>query len=115
MNPIRTALLLAGTLSLGLVGCDRCDETPVAAAAAAALPAGAKTVIFSVDGMSCGGCASAVDTKVGKVAGVLGCEVSLEERRATVQMTADGSPTEVEEAIRSLGYTVEPETGNPAS
>ena len=74
-----------------------------------------KTVVYSVKGMNCGGCASAIATKLDKMDGVVTCDVSLEGQKATVELAGNGSPSEVEEAIRSLGYTVEPEPTNPAS
>ncbi len=74
-----------------------------------------KTVVYSVKGMNCGGCASAIATKLDKMDGVVTCDVSLEGQKATVELADNGSPSEVEEAIRSLGYTVEPEPTNPAS
>jgi copper chaperone len=74
-----------------------------------------KTVVYSVKGMNCGGCASAIATKLDKMDGVVTCDVSLEGQKATVELASNGSPSDVEEAIRSLGYTVEPEPTNPAS
>ncbi len=117
MNHLNTTFLIS-TLTLGLIGCDLQDNEPptaVASETSEVVPASTKTFVFSVKGMSCGGCASAVDTKVEKVDGVMACDVSLEQQKATVELAEGGSATDVEEAIRSLGYTVEPESTNPAS
>ncbi len=113
-----TSTLFISTLTLGLVGCDlQNNEEPTQAAAETSqvVPTSTKTFVFSVKGMSCGGCASAVDTKVEKIDGVMACDVSLEQQKATVELAEGSSATDVEEAIRSLGYTVEPESTNPAS
>jgi copper chaperone CopZ len=122
-----TTALLASTIAFGLVGCDvQNDASPRAATdtgevaptptdTSQVVPVSTKTFVYSVKGMSCGGCASAVDTKVNKVDGVMACDVSLEEQKATVELADGSSATDVEEAIRSLGYTVEPESTNPAS
>ncbi|MDG2030521.1 MAG: heavy metal-associated domain-containing protein [Phycisphaerales bacterium] len=129
MNKI-TPLIIITIASFALAGCTEQGKTPTAAATPAATPAApaapdtasetnttkvGKTVVYSVKGMSCGGCASAVTTKVNKVDGVMACDVSLEQQQATVELAENGSATDVEEAIRSLGYTVEPESTNPAS
>jgi copper chaperone len=122
---IHTTALLASTIAFSLFGCDVQDDASTRAATDTAevaptdtgqvMPVSTKTFVFSVKGMSCGGCASAVDTKVKKVDGVMACDVSLEGQKATVELADSGSATDVEEAIRSLGYTVEPESTNPAS
>ncbi len=117
-----TSLIIITLASFALAGCtDQGKPTTTAATPAAdttpetnSTKVG-KTVVYSVKGMSCGGCASAVTTKVNKVDGVMACDVSLDQQKATVELAENGSATDVEEAIRSLGYTVEPESTNPAS
>ena len=121
-----TPLIVITLASFALAGCTEQGKPPTAAAppVAAEAPDPAsetnttkvgKTMVYSVKGMSCGGCASAVTTKVNKVDGVMACDVSLEQQQATVELAENGSAKDVEEAIRSLGYTVEPESTNPAS
>jgi copper chaperone CopZ len=120
-----TTLMLIVTLGcLAPVGCKQqaqpsADATATATATETATATKTakveKTVIYSVKGMSCGGCASAIVTKLDKMDGVVKCDVSLEGQKATVELAGNGSATDVEEAIRSLGYTVEPEPTNPAS
>ena len=66
-----------------------------------------RTVVFEVQGMHCEGCATAIATKAGRVDGVSGCDVSLEEGTATIEVVPD-SIDDVEIAIASLGYTVSP-------
>ncbi len=124
MNKTRPLFMI--TLAcLAIAGCREQGEHPTTAVATDAATTNTtpeasttkvgKTVVYSVKGMSCGGCASAVTTKVNKVDGVMTCDVSLDEQKATVELAENGSASDVEEAIRSLGYTVEPESTNPAS
>ena len=111
------SIILAGIVLFGLTGCDRSND-PVASSTSGDTDlrsVSANTFIYSVKGMSCGGCAAAVDTSVEKIDGVMACEVSLEEQKATVQLVDGGSAAAVEEAIRKLGYTVEPQSTKPAS
>ena len=121
---MKTQLITALTvLPLTLVGCtvEPGESTPTAAKPAptatdSETPNGArKTVVYSVKGMSCQGCANAVTDKVAKIDGVMTCEVSLQEQRAKVELAEGGSAEDVETAIRNLGYEVAPEDANPAS
>ncbi len=120
--------VMPAVLLLALHGCSAesgtepiAAETPAATTPAATTPVednasgSRKTVVYSVKGMSCEGCANAVTTKVGKIDGVVACDVSLENQRATVELAGDCSPEDVETAIRTLGYEVAPEDANPAS
>lgn len=70
-----------------------------------------KTVSFSVEGMSCASCASRVKRTLKALDGVIGVDVSLEERRARVQYIEEKVSAEsIAAAIRDLGY----KTGEPA-
>lgn len=121
---MKTRLITALTvLPLTLLGCtvEPGETTPTATAPAPAAtdgqtPDGArKTVVYSVKGMSCQGCANAVTDKVAKIDGVMTCEVSLQEQSARVELAENCSAEDVETAIRNLGYEVAPEDANPAS
>ena len=99
MNHLKlTALLFVMSTA---IACSR-ETEPVAV-----VPAATKTVVFEVQGMHCDGCANAIATKAGRVDGVVGCEVSLENGTATIE-TDPASIEDVEIAIASLGYTVTP-------
>lgn len=133
MSKSRT-LLLTTSLSLGcltmlLGGCDcslcdalsGCDsEQTGEVAATEATPGEAmttkavKTVSLKVDGMNCMGCVNSITSKVDKMAGVLSCEVSLEQGRATIALSDAASEGDVEETIRKLGFKVEAESDYPA-
>ena len=115
MYKIFIALPLAIALS-ATVACDK--GNPVASGTSKAATNTAdikKTVHLKVDGMTCGGCVSAIVNKVDTLDGVVSCDVSLENRSATVALSDPKAATTVEDAIRKLGYTVEPEDTNPAS
>jgi copper chaperone len=63
--------------------------------------------VINVKGMSCMGCVNKVKTGLENTAGVEGVEVSLEQKRVTVQY--DGTktqPDQLREAIRKSGYEV---------
>lgn len=99
MNPLKltTLLLVLATT----IACSR-ETDPVVTA-----PAATTTVVFEVQGMHCDGCANAIATKAGRVEGVSGCDVSFEKGTAIVEVDPD-SVGDVEAAIASLGYTVNP-------
>ena len=74
-----------------------------------------KTVVLGVKGMTCSGCVNAIVTKVDQLPGVVSCDVSLDNQRAEIELSDASAEPRVEEAIRKLGYTVEPESTKPAS
>lgn len=74
-----------------------------------------KTLHLKVGGMTCQGCVNAIVSKIDKIDGVVSCDVSLEEQSATIALSNPDSAKSVEAAIRTLGYTVDPEAANPAS
>ena len=96
--------LLLTSLLLVITAATACSRQPDPAAAT---PIATETVVFEVQGMHCNGCADAIATKTGRVDGVTGCEVSLENGTATVEVDP-ASIGDVEAAIASLGYTVSP-------
>jgi copper chaperone len=63
--------------------------------------------VINVKGMSCMGCVNKVKTGLENAAGVGGVEVSLEQKRVTVQY--DGTktrPGQLKDAIKKAGYEV---------
>ena len=126
MSKSRT-LLLTTSLSLGCLctllggcdgslcdvfsGCDSDETTEVASAETATsdtmMTKAVKTVSLKVDGMNCMGCVNSITSKVDKLAGVVSCNVNLEEGRATIALSDADSEVEVEETIRKLGFKVE--------
>ncbi|MGE0641593.1 MAG: heavy-metal-associated domain-containing protein [Thermoanaerobaculia bacterium] len=63
---------------------------------------------FAVEGMTCGGCAAAVEHRVGRLDGVRTVDASYEEGTAVVTYyRAKASPDAIVEAIESLGYEAE--------
>jgi copper ion binding protein len=61
------------------------------------------TKTYTVTGMTCGHCVSAVSTEVGKVDGVAGVDVELATGRVTV--TGEGfADDQVREAVDEAGY-----------
>ena len=124
-------LLITTSLSLGclctlLGGCDGslcdvfsvcdADETSEVASAETTtsdtmMTKAVKTVSLKVDGMNCMGCVNSITSKVDKLAGVVSCDVNLEEGRATIALSDADSEVEVEETIRKLGFKVEALSG----
>lgn len=65
----------------------------------------AVTSTFAVEGMTCGGCAAAVEHRVGRLEGVRSVDASYERGTAVVTYDrAKVSPDAIVEAIESLGY-----------
>ena len=130
MSKSRT-LLLTTSLSLGCLctllggcdgslrdvfsGCDSDETSEVAGAETATsdtmMTKAVKTVSLKVDGMNCMGCVNSITSKVDKLAGVVSCDVNLEEGRATIALSDADSEVEVEETIRKLGFKVEALSG----
>jgi copper chaperone CopZ len=76
----------------------------------AALFAQAETVTYQLKGVHCGGCTSAIESKVCKIEGLTGCKVEvLDGKKKLGQMTlttADGTPidlAQVEKALSEAG------------
>ena len=91
-----------------LVACDcGCFDEPVAQvpAASAVTPV---TLTWEVRGMTCGGCAEAIQAKVAKVDGVESCTVSHEEASAVV-VADPAQQAAIEDAITRLGFEANPQ------
>ena len=118
---LMTTSLSMGALCMLLGGCDGsfcdvfsgCDEETSEVSSADSTTGelettqAVKTVSLKVDGMNCMGCVHSITSKVDKLAGVISCDVSLEEGRATIALSDADSEGEVEETIRTLGFKVE--------
>lgn len=65
------------------------------------------TTVYTVSGMTCGGCAGKVKDRVGGIAGVSGVEVDLGSGRVTVTGAGPVDDAEVRGVITGAGYKVE--------
>ncbi|WP_322073988.1 heavy metal translocating P-type ATPase [Burkholderia cepacia] len=86
------------------------SPTPLAAAASTAgrpLPA-TSTVELDIDGMTCASCVSRVEKALAKVPGVTRASVNLATERATVDVTADVTATQLVETVKQAGYGATP-------
>ncbi|RQT49354.1 heavy metal translocating P-type ATPase [Burkholderia cepacia] len=86
------------------------SPTPMAAAASTAgrpLPA-TSTVELDIDGMTCASCVSRVEKALAKVPGVTRASVNLATERATVDVKADVSATQLVETVKQAGYGATP-------
>jgi copper ion binding protein len=61
---------------------------------------------YTVKGMTCGHCVSAVSAEVSHIDGVTGVEVDLETGAVTVTSTTALDDAEVREAVDEAGYEV---------
>jgi copper chaperone len=59
---------------------------------------------FTVKGMTCGHCVSAVTTEVGRIEGVTGVDVDLATGSVTVASTAALDDEAIREAVDEAGY-----------
>ena len=64
------------------------------------------TATYTVVGMTCGHCVSAVTEEVGQVPGVTGVEVDLASGGLTVTSEAPVDDTVIRAAVEEAGYTV---------
>ena len=65
------------------------------------------TEVINVKGMSCMGCVNKVKTGLENTSGVEGVEVSLEQKRVTVQYDETKTqPDQLKGAIKKAGYKV---------
>lgn len=105
MSPVRRKLV-AMALFASLAGCSQSGEPANRAEPVVAAKAGRT---FSVEGMSCEGCVSGVTKALEALPGVRSVDVSLEEKRATVDadaaLVSDG---DIEAAIAKAGYQGRP-------
>ncbi|ATL70576.1 heavy-metal-associated domain-containing protein [Nocardia terpenica] len=64
------------------------------------------TSTYTVTGMTCGHCVSAVRQEIGRIDGVTGVEVDLDSGRVQVESTAPISDAAVAAAVDEAGYQV---------
>lgn len=109
-----TLLVLLGCAAP--LGCsEECSTTVTAVATNKKTATVEKIVVLGVKGMTCSGCVNAIVKKVDEMPGVVSCDVSLDKQRAEIELSDASAEPQVEDAIRKLGYTVEPESTKPAS
>jgi copper chaperone CopZ len=84
------------------------SESESAGASAAEAPerlaGSAVTTVYSVYGMNCGHCASAVTRELGAIEGVTGVHVDLGAKQVTVGSTRRLADDEVRAAVDEAGY-----------
>ena len=94
------AIAIAG--ALGLFARPR-RTAPVPAPAATAPEQ--ERVVFAIEGMHCGGCASGIQAMLRRATGVISADVNYERREAVVVFDpARTSREKIMEAITNLGY-----------
>jgi copper chaperone CopZ len=74
-------------------------------ASAPAAPAEGIVLNFSVKGMHCDGCVNTITQAVSAMDGVLACEVSLDDERATITVNDAALAAAIIEKINALQYT----------
>lgn len=107
MKKFLIVLLTAGFI----FGCSQSDqaevEKTVDTKVAMEKSSETKTISVGVEGMTCQGCASSIETAIAAVDGVVDQKVNLEANSASI--TFDPSQTDAEKlakVIRDAGYTV---------
>ncbi|OBV29793.1 hypothetical protein BKN38_01585 [Helicobacter sp. CLO-3] len=70
-----------------------------------------RQIEFIIEGMHCGKCASKVQNFVQEVSGVIGTQVSLEQKLLSVEYDASGKQekhliAKVMESVQDLGYEI---------
>ncbi|MEF9976579.1 MAG: heavy-metal-associated domain-containing protein, partial [Oscillospiraceae bacterium] len=64
-----------------------------------------KTIVLSIEGMSCGHCSARVEQVLSEINGV-SAKVNLEEKTATVQYSGELDKQVLIDAVTNAGYTV---------
>lgn len=77
-----------------------------ASTAPAATTAGGTEAVYTVSGMTCGGCATRVSQQVSAIAGVSSVQVDVASGAVTVTSGAPLEAADVHAAIRQAGYQV---------
>lgn len=91
----RIQLIILGLLVGLFLGCQK-EDTAAAADA---------SVDISVEGMTCMGCANSITKALNSTPGIESCEVSLDEKKATVAyVTSAIDPDAVAKKISALGF-----------
>jgi copper chaperone CopZ len=69
-----------------------------------------KKIELKIKGMGCEMCANAIESAITKCAGVMGCDVSFKEGKATVEIEVGKAKAgEIIGAVEDLGYLTEGE------
>ncbi len=98
------AAALAAAPVTSALACDGDGEKPAAAAQKEA-PAGAVTVSYTVEGMSCAGCSGKVEAAVKKLKGVYTVAVDLNTKTAKIAYDPKKvSPEKIKAAIEKTGF-----------
>lgn len=92
-------------ITAALGGCTGQDSADATAAANVADAEG-QLVELSVEGMTCGGCAHSVRQMIAKVDGVNACEVSLENKSASVRVNDESIVPRILGAFEETSYKV---------
>ena len=64
-----------------------------------------KQVVFTVEGMSCGGCASKIKKLFSEEFSGIQAEVDLEAKRVSLPTSFDGSPLDAKKSDRSFWFS----------
>jgi copper chaperone CopZ len=72
--------------------------------ASSATPSDGSTAVYGVEGMSCGGCAGAVQRALAALPGVRGVEIDLAAKRAVVVSDGPLEAAVVRDAVEGAGY-----------
>ncbi|XP_009995454.1 PREDICTED: copper-transporting ATPase 1 [Chaetura pelagica] len=74
----------------------------------------AKSIVISVEGMTCNSCVQTIEEHVGKMNGIHNIKVSLEEKKAVVIYDSKlQTPTALQEAIYDMGFDATLADSNP--
>jgi copper chaperone CopZ len=79
-------------------------SAPATAPTGTAVPATGSTTVYGVHGMSCGGCAGAVQRSLAAMPGVREVEIDLAGRRAVVVSDGPLEAAAVRDAVEGAGY-----------
>jgi copper chaperone CopZ len=65
------------------------------------------TQTYRIKGMACAACASSVQQRLGKIAGVKEVQVSLEKKEALVTTDQEIKAAQVQEALKGSAYSLD--------
>jgi Cu+-exporting ATPase len=100
----RLPLIVIALATLFAAGCDGNARTPVASTSVATTE-----LRFDVEGMTCDGCVQFIESRIGRIDGVAGCEVSLDEGSAVVLARDESVAPAILESLASTPYRVRPQ------
>ena len=86
-----------------------CSSAKAASAEYAGATANTQMIVFTVSGMTCGGCASKIESAVAalEMEGVEGCEIDVAGGKATIRTSGKVCTKTLESAITKAGFTAE--------